>query len=293
MKRFSQFLSAVTKICCVQGQSVCKSDKLRLGLFLLRHSFIESKATNDLNKKLMFLNLKINYTDYKTCIGLISEIFFDCLYEFQCSTEAPLIVDAGANIGISALYFKHLFPNCRIICFEPDPKTYERLKENCRGNKLTNVDLHQVALSSQSGEAQFYSDASENNFVGMSLNKRLQGKGYPLKTATIQTEKLSSFIIEKTDLLKLDIEGSELLVLKDLAASKKITLIERMIIEYHSDEENKENQLSALLAILESEGFSFIISNPIKAPFFSKIYKNYALIIYAKKRPNQKNSLCL
>ena len=293
MKRFSQFLSAVTRIWRIQRLSVCKSDKLRLKLFLLRHSFIESKATDDLNKKLTFLDYKINYNDYRTCVGLISEIFFDSVYEFQCSTEAPLIVDAGANIGISALYFKHLFPSSRIICFEPDPKTYELLKENCRGNKLTNVDLHQVALSSQSGEAPFYSDASANNYVGMSLNKRLQGKGYPLKTATIQTEKLSSFIIEKTDLLKLDIEGSELFVLKDLAATKKITLIERMIIEYHSDEENEENQLSELLAILEDEDFSYILSNQIAPPFFSKTHKNYALIIYAQKRLNLHNSSCL
>jgi len=293
MKRFSEFLSSVTRIWRIQRLSVCKSDKLRLGLFLLRQLFIESKATNDLNKKLTFLDYKINYTDYKTCVGLINEIFFDCVYEFQCSTEAPLIVDAGANIGISALYFKQLFPSSRVICFEPDPKTYEFLKENCRGNKLTNVDLHQVALFSQSGEAQFYSDASENNFVGMSLNKRLQGKGYPLKTETIQTEKLSSFIIEKTDLLKLDIEGSELLVLKDLAASKKMSLIERMIIEYHSDEENKENQLSALLAILENEDFLYILSNRIGRPFFSKTNKNYALIIYAQKRLNQHKSSCL
>jgi hypothetical protein len=127
----------------------------------------------------------------------------------------------------------------------------------------------------------------------MSLNKRLQGKGYPLKTATIQTEKLSSFIIEKTDLLKLDIEGSELFVLKDLAATNKITLIERMIIEYHSDEENEENQLSALLAILEDEDFSYILSNQIAPPFFSKTNKNYALIIYAQKRLNLHNSSCL
>lgn len=284
MKRFDQFLSAFIRICRIQRLSICKSDKLSLGLFLLRNSFINSNATNDSNKKIAFLDYNLNYTDYKTCVGLINEIFCDCVYEFQCSTEAPLIVDAGANIGISALYFKHLFPSSRIICFEPDPKTYELLKENCRGNKLTNVDLHQVALSSQSGEAPFFSDASANNYVGMSLNKRLQGKGYPLKTATIQTEKLSSFIIEKTDLLKLDIEGSELFVLKDLAATKKITLIERMIIEYHSDEENEENQLSALLAILEDEDFSYIFSNPITPPFYSKIKKNYAFIIYAQNK---------
>jgi FkbM family methyltransferase len=293
MKRIDQFLSAFIRIWRIQRLSICKSEKLSLGLFLLRNSFINSNATDDLNKKLTFLDYKINYTDYRTCVGLISEIFFDSVYEFQCSTEAPLIVDAGANIGISALYFKHLFPSSRIICFEPDPKTYELLKENCRGNKLTNVDLHQVALSSQSGEAPFYSDASANNYVGMSLNKRLQGKGYPLKTATIQTEKLSSFIIEKTDLLKLDIEGSELFVLKDLAATNKITLIERMIIEYHSDEENEENQLSALLAILEDEDFSYILSNQIAPPFFSKTNKNYALIIYAQKRLNLHNSSCL
>jgi len=284
MKKFKQVLSALIRIWRIQGLPISKSSKLSLVLFLLRHSFINSQPLKDLNKKLTLLDYNLNYIDYKTCIGLIGEIFCDRLYEFQCATEAPLIVDAGANIGISALYFKHRYPGSRIICFEPDPKTFELLKVNCKGNKLSNVDLNQVALSHQGGEAPFYSDASGKNYVGMSLNKRLQGKGYPLKKVTIQTEKLSSFIIEKIDLLKLDIEGSELLVLKDLAATKKIALIEKMIIEYHSDAENQENQLSVLLAILESEDFFYILSNPIKPPFDSKMNKNNAFIIYAQNK---------
>lgn len=284
MKRFKQVFPALLRIWRIQGLSISKSSKFRLVLFLLRHSLINSQPLKDLNKNLTLLDYNLNYIDYKTCIGLIGEIFCDRVYEFQCATEAPLIVDSGANIGISALYFKHRYPGSRLICFEPDLKTFELLKVNCEGNKLSNVDLYQVALSHQKGEAPFYSDASDKNYVGMSLNKRLQGKAYPLKKATIQTEKLSSFIIEKIDLLKLDIEGSELLVLKDLAATKKIALIERMIIEYHSDAENQENQLSALLAILESEDFSYIVSNPIKPPFYSKMNKNSAFIIYAQNK---------
>lgn len=284
MKKFKQVLSALIRIWRIQGLSISKSSKLSLVLFLLRHSFINSQPLKDLNKKLTLLDYNLNYIDYKTCIGLIGEIFCDRLYEFQCATEAPLIVDAGANIGISALYFKHRYPGSRIICFEPDPKTFELLKVNCEINRLSNVDLYQVALSHQGGEAPFYSDASGKNYVGMSLNKRLQGKGYPLRTTTIQTGKLSSFINEKIDFLKLDIEGSELIALKDLADTKKLTLIERMVIEYHSDAENKENQLSSLLAILESEDFCYIVSNPIKPPFGLKMNKNSAFIIYAQNK---------
>jgi hypothetical protein len=43
----------------------------------------------------------------------------------------PLILDAGANIGASAVWFATLFPNCRVVVIEPAPGNCELLKRNC------------------------------------------------------------------------------------------------------------------------------------------------------------------
>ena len=38
--------------------------------------------------------------------------------------ESPLILDVGANLGSSVAFYRRLFPNARVIAFEPDPETF-------------------------------------------------------------------------------------------------------------------------------------------------------------------------
>lgn len=44
--------------------------------------------------------------------------------------DVDLIVDCGANIGISAYYFLHCYPNARVIAVEPDPENYALCRHN-------------------------------------------------------------------------------------------------------------------------------------------------------------------
>src|SRR5258706_10771593 len=69
-------------------------------------------------------------TDALTFWGIYSDIFVQEPYRFRCETETPLIIDGGANVGVSTLYFKRLFPRSRVIAFEADPQTFEALAEN-------------------------------------------------------------------------------------------------------------------------------------------------------------------
>ena len=52
------------------------------------------------------------------------EIFDQQIYRFNTSNSKPYIVDCGANIGLSIIYFKQLFPNAEIVAFEPDEKIF-------------------------------------------------------------------------------------------------------------------------------------------------------------------------
>ena len=55
-----------------------------------------------------------------------------------------IIFDIGANIGISAIYFSHRFPDAKIYAFEPIKENYQLLLENTAG--LKNVKAFQVAF---------------------------------------------------------------------------------------------------------------------------------------------------
>jgi FkbM family methyltransferase len=53
--------------------------------------------------------------------------------------DNPLILDVGANLGSSVAFYRRLFPNARVIAFEPDPETFQRLRR--RHGRAHNVTL--------------------------------------------------------------------------------------------------------------------------------------------------------
>lgn len=73
-------------------------------------------------------------------------IFYKENYFFRAS-DTPLIIDCGANIGLSNLYFSTLYPNSKIISFEADPTIYEICKKNLMFQNITNVELVNEAVS--------------------------------------------------------------------------------------------------------------------------------------------------
>ncbi len=51
--------------------------------------------------------------------------------EARAAGRVPLVVDAGANVGYSALYFSEFFLDAQILAIEPDPMTFKQLQANC------------------------------------------------------------------------------------------------------------------------------------------------------------------
>lgn len=47
-----------------------------------------------------------------------------------------IIIDAGANIGMTTLFFKYNFPCSKIICVEPEKDNFQQLVENISANHL-------------------------------------------------------------------------------------------------------------------------------------------------------------
>ncbi|MEZ4805422.1 MAG: hypothetical protein R2852_08040 [Bacteroidia bacterium] len=79
-------------------------------------------------RKIIIEGNKFRLPDVKSFIWQYYEIFLK-YYNFESQVENPIIIDCGANIGMSAFYFKKLYPKSSLYCFEADPKIFNFLKE--------------------------------------------------------------------------------------------------------------------------------------------------------------------
>src|SRR3989344_5359511 len=58
-----------------------------------------------------FEGRKIYFSNFNSTLYSLEEIFFYKSIDFKAENINPVIIDAGANVGISALYYKKLYPN--------------------------------------------------------------------------------------------------------------------------------------------------------------------------------------
>ena len=212
------------------------------------------------------LNYRVRYLSRSSFRIALGEIFFKGDYRFTAKTDAPVILDCGANIGLATLFFKHFYPKARITAFEADPDTASALKANIANNHLQDVEAHNLMLANGEGARSFYASTDpQGNLMGSANPERLADH----REVIVQAARLSRFISGPVDLLKLDVEGSEFDVLEDLIASGAIAQIQSMVIEYHHKIGAAPSRLASFLGMLEGHGFEYQLSaggcNPITA----------------------------
>lgn len=145
-------------------------------------------------------------------IYAIGEILHERAYRLQSPLPSrPVIVDAGANIGVAALWLACRYPDARLHCLEPESRSFTLLKHNLR--QLPNARCKLAALGAHTGEVSLF--VSANGSVHSIFDP-----GAPARVETVPCIRLGDYLdrnsIERVDLLKLDVEGSELAVLQGL-----------------------------------------------------------------------------
>lgn len=122
------------------------------------------------------------------------------------------VIDAGANVGVYSLLLASLVgPTGRVLAFEPDPKTADRLRENAEINHATNITVRQAAISDTRGTAEFTQGEDTGNTL-----YRLKTFDRPPQTVEVTT--FDSEIAQGAyQLCKMDIEGAELAALHGAA----------------------------------------------------------------------------
>jgi FkbM family methyltransferase len=185
------------------------------------------------------LGFETRYTHPHSLAGLYEQIFLDGGYRFQAARADPLILDCGANIGVSVAWFKKQYPRARIVAFEADPRVSAALASNVAVGSFADVSVVRKAVWISDGQMSFVAEGGDAGRLGDGND-------------TVETIRLRDWLTEPIDLLKIDIEGAETAVIEDCADS--LHLVSMMALEFHSIV-GREQHLGDTLRILESAGF--------------------------------------
>lgn len=207
---------------------------------------------------MQFKNARLEYQNANKFWIIINELLIQQEYYFETTTKTPFIIDGGGNIGLAVFYFLSLYPNAEIISFEPSQEAYTILKRNVQRNDWKNVTILPYALDLEEKERRLL--VPENDCLGASLTERVKEYSIEnsIKEEVILCKKLSSYITKQVDFLKLDVEGVEVRILREISA--QLSMVSHIFCEYHYGELVEDNDFCELIQILGEQGFEYQVS---------------------------------
>ncbi|MBK5254691.1 MAG: FkbM family methyltransferase [Vicinamibacteria bacterium] len=212
--------------------------------------------------------VRTHFCDASSFTHQYEEIFANRTYEFATDNPHPLILDLGANVGVSVLFFKSRYPGARVIAYEADPKVFDFLRRNVLAHRLAGVEIHNVAVWTERGEIPFESDGADAGRLGERMGKA--------GSIVVPTVPIAEILLghERIDFLKLDIEGAEDDVLP--ACDGLLGRVDNLFLEYHSTT-SRPQKLDELVGMLKRAGFRLSIAPEyaLPAPFLKRPHERH------------------
>jgi FkbM family methyltransferase len=171
------------------------------------------------------LYIRTNTPDLNVAISSLCDKEYDHLN----LSNPRIIIDAGANIGTSSIFFARKYPDARIFAVEPETSNFELLKKNTRN--YDNIVPIKAAIWSKN-----CTRTIQNRFTGhwgytvSETTNRIESTGQEINCKTINTL-MNEHEIELIDLLKMDIEGGEKDVLEN--SQDWIDSVDTITVELH------------------------------------------------------------
>jgi len=208
---------------------------------LIRNDFIIFKTRS---KKIIKLR--------KQSTDLMALIHVWLIEEYKKSgfqiNQNDVVLDVGAHIGLFTLYASQFCTKGLIYSFEPVQENFELLSENIKTNNLEQVKFFNLAVSHSNDPIKLYINDDESGHSMFSQSSQ------NLMVNSISLKKIfDDNKIEYCNFLKLDCEGAEYEIIKNLPLSY-FEKIDKMIIEYHMADSNPE-LLIELKKILTDQNF--------------------------------------
>ncbi|SDD38685.1 methyltransferase, FkbM family [Algoriphagus faecimaris] len=239
---FAKFLSAIPEL------GLVNTFKLFFLVRIFAKEFLLEFKRNNI-KLSVYLRGRTSDSD------IFRTIFINEEYKLPKKHKPKFILDAGANIGMSALFFYFLYPDAIIIALEPDKNIFKQLIKNTRG--FERIYPTNAALWKNAGLIQFNSEKSTlGGSVKISDQNDETFMDVELTIESLTIEKLKEkYNIPYFDFLKIDIEGAELEVFNediDLSATNMIA------IELH--DHKKSGCGEAFFQACSSQKFNYAVS---------------------------------
>jgi len=190
-----------------------------------------------------------------------------------------LVVDIGANIGYFSLIFAKLVgPGGKVFSFEPELENLNLLKKNIEVNGYKNVIIENTAISDSDGKTKLYLSKNDRGHHRISQSEK-QNKN----AVTVTKITLDQYFEKKTDskkisFIKIDVEGSEIGVLKGMTSILQGNNNLKLLVEYcpnHILDYGAKPE--EFVQILKTNGFNIYQINPerkILEPVSEKILLN-------------------
>jgi FkbM family methyltransferase len=168
--------------------------------------------------------------------GIHQELFLYGRRETECTAFLPnwipagaIVADVGANIGYYALIESDRA--AKVYAIEPSPQNLNLLKDNLALNNCTDrVEVHQIAISNNSGKALFTTSEVPNHHRLLGHSEKT-----PKNVIEVKATTLDEFIGDRdVDVIRMDIQGAEWLVLQGMKKILERKKPLRLFIEVHN-----------------------------------------------------------
>lgn len=165
-------------------------------------------------------------------MSVFKEVLIDEGYSFPLAESPHTIIDAGANIGISAIWYATRYPEARIIAIEAERANFELMVRNLEA--YPNVTPVHAALWSHSGVVSIQ-DPFDDGAWGYQTSQREDGASNSLGSVQCVTARdvIEKYRLDRVNLFKIDIEGAEYEVFSDPESSEWIASVDAIAIELH------------------------------------------------------------
>lgn len=203
---------------------------------------LESMGTEESGSTPLF-GRAFEFADSKAYLQAHADCFVRQVYRFRGTSDQPFIIDGCAGVGLSVLYFKCLYPRCRVLAVEAGRAAFALLERNCRTYGLEEVELVQGDFWGEVVPSRFVEDSSSSAGPGS------HDKAPPSSASRLEPDRGH---IERIDLLKVEMDGSQAARLGTVAGL--LTRAESVSVDYRS-RVGEPQGLGSLLDVLEDVGF--------------------------------------
>jgi FkbM family methyltransferase len=161
-----------------------------------------------------------------------SEIFEHQYYRLPLAAPPATILDLGANIGLTTIFFGRTFPTARLACVEPVPENLRMLKQNLTMNGI-DAEVFSAAIDIEDGTTAMQRDAFDHKHRIALATELPSDSQFNVSTISISTV-LTCLGWGRIGLLKIDIEGHEEVLLSERC--EWLNSVDAICLEFHHED---------------------------------------------------------